>query len=47
MLVLGVALLPMSRTFNRYISRLEGTVLLSVYAAFLAAQTIIALRGRE
>jgi cation:H+ antiporter len=44
MLVFGIALIPMSRTFNKHISRIEGATLLGGYTLFLLAQAIIALR---
>ncbi len=43
MVVLGVLLLPMSRTFQRTIARIEGFALLAVYAGFLLYQTRAAL----
>lgn len=47
---LGFVLLPMARTHNRTISRIEGASLLTVYAAFVAFQVYSALsapRGIE
>lgn len=42
MLLLAVMLVPIARTFERVVARIEGLLLLCVYAAFLAAQAIMA-----
>ena len=36
MAILGLALIPISRSFNRTVSRLEGAALLASYAVFVA-----------
>ncbi len=46
MALLAIALVVMSRSFNRTISRLEGAILLSSYVAFLALIAAIVLTGR-
>lgn len=42
MVLLGVLLIPVSRTHGRTVSRLEGILLLGIYAAFLGAQALLA-----
>lgn len=42
--VLGLALVPISRTFGKTVSRLEGGLLLASYGAFLAISAIYATR---
>ena len=44
---LAIALVPISRTHNRTISRLEGAALLAAYAAFLAISALSVTRGRD
>ncbi|MBL8962536.1 MAG: calcium/sodium antiporter [Phycisphaeraceae bacterium] len=44
--VLAVVLVPISRTNKRRVSRIEGTVLLASYAAFLLVSGLSALSGR-
>lgn len=44
MALLAVALVPISRTFNKTVSRLEGSLLLASYVAFMAIAAIQALR---
>lgn len=44
MAILAVALIPISRTFGKTVSRLEGAALLLSYAAFLAYSAVIAGR---
>ncbi|MBX3388884.1 MAG: calcium/sodium antiporter [Phycisphaeraceae bacterium] len=39
--ILAIALIPISRTFGRKVSRLEGGVLLASYAAFLTLSTVL------
>lgn len=46
MALLAIALVVMSRTFNRTISRLEGAILLSSYVGFLVLTAVIALGVR-
>jgi cation:H+ antiporter len=43
--ILAIALVPMSRTFNKTLSRFEGGLLLASYAAFLIAAAWVAARG--
>lgn len=43
MILLSLLLLPMSRTNDRIISRIEGAVLLSIYAGYLAFETLAAI----
>jgi cation:H+ antiporter len=45
MALLAVMLVPISRTFNRHVARIEGAVLLGVYVVFLGVQAWIATRG--
>ncbi|MBL8860476.1 MAG: calcium/sodium antiporter [Planctomycetes bacterium] len=45
MAVLAIALIPITRTFGRTVSRIEGLVLLGSYAAFLATSAWIAARA--
>ncbi|HEX8878325.1 MAG TPA: sodium:calcium antiporter [Phycisphaerales bacterium] len=42
---LAVALVPISRTFGKTVSRMEGGVLLLTYAGFLAVSAWVATRG--
>ena len=42
--VLAVALVPISRTFGKTVSRLEGALLLASYAGFLAASAMMAVK---
>ena len=44
MAAFGLAIIPISRTFGRTVSRLEGGLLLTGYAAFLAISGIAALQ---
>lgn len=44
MAILAVALVPISRTFNKTISRLEGALLLGSYVLFMAVSTVMATR---
>ncbi len=46
MAVLAVVLIPMSRTTGRTVSRIEGGILLAMYAAFLALSAVLAM-GRD
>ncbi len=43
--LLALALIPISRTFGRTVSRLEGLLLLASYAAFLALSAVAAMPG--
>lgn len=43
--LLAVALIPISRTFGRTVSRLEGALLLASYVAFLALSVTVLPRG--
>jgi cation:H+ antiporter len=43
--VLALALVPISRTFGKTVSRLEGALLLASYVGFLALSAISATRG--
>lgn len=42
--LLAIVLIPISRTFGRTVSRLEGGLLLASYAAFLTLSAVLALR---
>ncbi|MBX3380205.1 MAG: sodium:calcium antiporter [Phycisphaeraceae bacterium] len=42
--ILAIVLVPMSRTFGKTVSRLEGGLLLASYAAFLAFSAILEMR---
>jgi cation:H+ antiporter len=44
MVVLALVLIPMSRTTGRTVSRIEGGVLLAIYALFLTASAVLALQ---
>ncbi len=43
--LLAIALIPISRTFGRTVSRLEGALLLASYVAFLALSVTVLPRG--
>lgn len=43
--ILAIALVPISRTFGKTVSRLEGGLLVAFYAGFLAASSILATRN--
>ncbi|MFN7557738.1 MAG: calcium/sodium antiporter [bacterium] len=43
--ILAIALVPISRTFGKTVSRLEGALLLASYAAFLAVSAFMVTRG--
>jgi len=43
--LLAIALVPISRTFGKTVSRLEGALLLATYAGFLAVSALSATRG--
>ena len=43
--ILAIALVPISRTFGKTVSRLEGGLLLASYAGFLAVSAVVASRG--
>ncbi|MEK6703971.1 MAG: calcium/sodium antiporter [Planctomycetota bacterium] len=43
--LLAIALVPISRTFGKTVSRLEGGLLLASYAVFLGVSVILATRG--
>jgi cation:H+ antiporter len=43
--ILAIALVPISRTFGKTVSRLEGALLLASYAAFLAISAVMVTRG--
>jgi len=45
MAILAIALVPISRSFGKTISRLEGGLLLASYAAFLAVSAVIVSRS--
>lgn len=44
--VLAIALVPISRTFGKTVSRFEGALLLTSYAVFLALSAVSAVRGQ-
>ena len=43
--LLAIALIPISRTFGKTVSRLEGALLLGSYVAFLAYSAVVAVAG--
>lgn len=43
--ILAIALVPMSRTFRKTVSRIEGGLLLASYAGFLAVSAFMATKG--
>ncbi|MBL9032375.1 MAG: sodium:calcium antiporter [Phycisphaerae bacterium] len=43
--LLAIALIPISRTFGKTVSRVEGAFLLGSYAVFLAVSAVLATRG--
>jgi cation:H+ antiporter len=43
--LLAIALVPISRTFGKTVSKLEGGLLLASYAAFLAISAVMVTRG--
>jgi hypothetical protein len=43
--ILAIALVPISRTFGKTVSRLEGGLLLASYAGFLAVSAVMTMRG--
>ncbi len=43
--ILAIALVPISRTFGKTVSRLEGGLLLASYAAFLAVSAVMVTRS--
>lgn len=47
MCLLSVALVPMSRTRGRVVSRVEGVILLLVYVSYMAYEVIVAMQMRS
>jgi len=45
MAILAIALVPISRTFGKTVSRLEGSLLLASYAGFLAISAVLAMQA--
>jgi cation:H+ antiporter len=43
--ILAIALVPISRSFGKTVSRLEGGLLLASYTAFLAVSAVATMRG--